>query len=133
MYDSASSLPPLIPPETRKHSRIGITSFGIGIVAVLIFCLAILLAFVYVGSAEAQNLSFQVDQGSPAILALGLLLLISPILSLVGSGLGFVALLQKNDRRLFGIIGFVLNLLIVLVFCILFAIGIVGQSGSLGL
>lgn len=116
MYDSTLTPPPLIPRNTRKHSRIGIASFVIGIVAVLIFCLA-----------------FQIDVSSLTVLALGILRWISsPILSLVGVGLGFGAVVQKNDKKLFGIIGLVINLLIILVFCVLVVIGMAGQSGSLG-
>ncbi len=132
MYDSSFPPPPQIPPDTRVHSKVGIASFGIGIVAVLIFCLAFLLAFGYGFFMIAQNPTFQVDQNSSTILALGLLICISPLLSLIGVGLGIGAVLQKNDKKLFGIIGLVLNLLIILVFCVLAVIGFAGQSGSLG-
>jgi len=132
MYDSTFTPPPLIPPVTQKHSRIGIASFVIGIVAVLILCLAFLLAFGYVFSMASQNPSFQVDQSSPTVLVLGVLMFLSPILSLVGVGLGIGAAVQKNDRKLFGIIGLVLNLLIILAFCVLVVVGLSGQFGNLG-
>ncbi len=127
MYDPTLTPPPLIPSVTQKHSRIGIASFVIGIVAVLILCLAFLLAFGYGFSMASQNPSFQVDQSSPTVLALGVLICISPILSLVGLGLGIGAAMQKNDRKLFGIIGLVLNLLIILVFCVLVVVAMSGQ------
>lgn len=133
MYDSALTPPPLIPPDTRKHSRIGIASSVIGIVAALIFCLAFILAFGYGFSMVAQNPSFQVDQSSPTVLSLGLVMCISPLLSLIGVGLGIGGVVQKNDKKIFGIIGLVLNLLIILVFCVLAVIGMTGQSDSLGL
>jgi len=131
MYDSTFTPPPLITPGTQKHSKIGIASFVIGIVAMLIFCLVILLAFGYGFTMAMQNPYFQVDQSSPTILTLGLLMCVSPILSLVGVGLGIGAMAQKNEKKLFGIIGLVLNLLVILVFCGLFVYGI-GQSGGLG-
>ena len=127
MYDPTLTPPLLIPSVTQKHSRIGIASFVIGIVAVLILCLAFLLAFGYGFSMASQNPSFQVDQSSPTVLALGVLICISPILSLVGLGLGIGAAMQKNDRKLFGIIGLVLNLLIILVFCVLVVVAMSGQ------
>jgi hypothetical protein len=133
MYDPTITPPPLIPPVTQKHSRIGIASFVIGIVAVLILCLAFLLAFGYGFSMVSQNPTFQVDQSSPTVLALGVLMCISPILSLVGLGLGIGAVVQKNYKKLFGIIGLVLNLLIILFFFVLFVIGMSGQFGSLSL
>ncbi len=132
MYDSSFAPPPLIPPDTRKHSKIGIASFVISLVAALIFCLAFLLAFGYGFSMAAQNPSFQVDQGSPFILTLGLLMCASPFLSMVGLGLGIGAVVQKADKKLFGIIGLAGNLLIILAFCVLAAIGLATQSGSLG-
>jgi len=131
MYDSTFTPPQLITPGTQKHSKIGIASFVIGIVATLIFCLVILLAFGYGFTMAMQNPYFQVNQSSPTILALGLLMCVSPILSLVGVGLGIGAMAQKNEKKLFGIIGLVLNLLVILVFCGLFVYGI-GQSGGLG-
>ncbi|HEX7542155.1 MAG TPA: hypothetical protein VF352_08495 [Anaerolineales bacterium] len=63
IYDSTVAPPPLMPPE--KHSRIGIASFGIGILAVLMICLAILLAFGYGFPMAATTSNFQVDQSSP--------------------------------------------------------------------
>ncbi len=132
MYDSTLTPSPLIPPNAQKHSKIGIASFVIGIAAVLILCLAILLAFGYGFTMAIQDPYFQVDQSSPIILALGLLMCISPILSLVGLGLGIGAAVQKNEKKIFGIIGLVLNLLVILVYCVLAVVGLSGQFGSVG-
>ncbi|MGA2504591.1 MAG: hypothetical protein ABSG01_10925 [Anaerolineales bacterium] len=121
------------PSDSQKHSRIGIASFVIGLVSMFIFCLAIVLAFGYGLSITATNPSFQVEQSNPTVLGLGLLLFSSPILSLVGAVLGFVAVFQKDKKKLFSVLGIVLNLLIMLTFCALLVIGLVGQSGALGL
>lgn len=118
--------PPLIPPDTRKHSIVGIASFAIGIVAVMIFCLALLFAFGYGIFIVAQNPASRVDQSSSTILVLGLFLFISPLLSLVGVGMAIGAIVPKTDKKLFGILGLVLNLLIILVFCALVVIGVTG-------
>jgi hypothetical protein len=122
-----------IPADTQKHSKIGIASFVVGIVALLIFCLAIVLAFGYGVTLASQNRSFQVTTGNTTVLTLGLMIFISPALSLVGAVLGFVAVFQKNSKKLFGILGLVLNMLTILAFCVLLVIGLAGQSRSLGL
>jgi hypothetical protein len=133
MYDSSFAPPPLTAPDTRKHSRIGILSFVIGILAALVICLTILLLFGYGFSMALQSPNSPVDQGSPAFLALVFLIFASPVLSLVGVGVGIGAVMEKSEKKLFGILGLVLNLLIVSAFCLLMVIGISGQSGGLGL
>lgn len=133
MVDSSFIPATNIPSNAQKHSRIGIASFVVGIVSMLIFCLAILLAFGYGFSMTAQNPSFQVSRSSPIILALSLMMLISPVLSLVGAVLGSVAVFQQNLKKLFAILGLVFNMLVILAFCVLLVIGLAGQSGSLGL
>jgi hypothetical protein len=133
MVDPFFTPAPVTPSGMQKHSRIGIASFVIGLVSMFIFCLAIVLAFGYGLSITATNPSFQVEQSNPTVLGLGLLLFSSPILSLVGAVLGFVAVFQKDKKKLFSVLGIVLNLLIMLAFCALLVIGLVGQSGALGL
>jgi hypothetical protein len=133
MIDSPFIPAPITPSDTKKHSRIGIASFVIGIVSMLIFCLAILLAFGYGITIASLNPSIQSLQSSPTILVLGLVLFLSPILGLVGVVLGFVAVFQKNNKKLFAVLGLVFNFLIILVFCVLLVFGLAGQSGAFGL
>jgi hypothetical protein len=136
MYDSTATPAPLIPAETKKQSKIGIASFVIGILAMLIFCIALVLAIIYaipIASQITSTTSYQIDQSSPTVISLGILMLISPLLSLVGAALGIGALVQKNHKKTLGVIGLVLNLLIILVFCVMFILGVAVQSGSLSL
>ena len=136
MYDSTVTPAPLIPAETKKQSKIGIASFVIGIVALLIMCISLVLAIIYaipIASQTTSITSSQIELSSPIVKTLGILMLISPLLSLVGAVLGIVALVQKNHRKTFGVIGLVLNLLIILVFCIMFGLGVAIQTGNLSL
>jgi hypothetical protein len=136
MYDSTATPAPLIPAETKKQSKIGIASFVIGILAMLIFCIALVLTIIYaipIASQITSTTSYQIDQSSPTVISLGILMLISPLLSLVGAALGIGALVQKNQKKTLGVIGLVLNLLIILVFCVMFILGVAVQSGSLSL
>jgi hypothetical protein len=66
MVDPSFPPAPTFPSNDRKHSRIGIASFVIGIVSMLVFCLVIALAFGYGISNAAANSSFQVDRLEPA-------------------------------------------------------------------
>lgn len=133
MIDSPFAPAPLIPAETQKHSRLGIASFVIGLVSMIVFCLAIILAFGYGVSIASTTPSIQSLETSPTILVFGFLMLISPFIALIGAVLAFVAVFQKDKKKLFGILGIVVNLLIVLAFCALLVIGLAGQSGTLGL
>jgi uncharacterized membrane protein len=133
MVDPSFMPTPLTPSDTKTHSRLAIASFVIGLVSMFIFCLAIVLAFGYGASIASTNPTIQNLQTSPTVLAFGLMMLVSPFFGLVGAVLGFVAVFQKDKKKLFGILGIVLNLLIVLAFCSLLVIGLAGQSGALGL
>lgn len=122
-----------ISPQLPSHSKLGIASLAIGILSMLVFCLSIVLAFGYGISIASTHPTVQSLQSSPMILALGLLMFLSPILSLVGSVLGFVAIFQKNSKKLFSVLGLVFNLLTILAFCVLLVTGVVGQAGNFGL
>jgi hypothetical protein len=133
MYDSSLQPASLSPIGIQKHSRLGIASFIVGIVALFVLCLGMVLAFVYAGSIATQDLTSQITLSSPLVLGLGALLCASPVLSLVGFVLGLLAVVQKNDKRTFGILGCIINILVIFVFGVLFVIGLVAQSGSLTL
>jgi hypothetical protein len=133
MFEPSFISTPTISPQSPSHSKLGIASLAIGILSMLVFCLAIVLAFGYGLSVASTHPTVQSLQSSPTILALGLLMFLSPILSLVGSVLGFVAIFQKNSKKLFIILGLVFNLLTFLAFCVLLATGLAGQAGNFGL
>jgi hypothetical protein len=133
---------PFTPPPSPlvtvsgKLSKIGIASFVLGLVAVLLFCAAFLLSFGYGISLAANNPYFDpatLDLGSPIVLIASGLFYCSPVFNLIGTGLGIAAVFQKTDKKTFGIIGLVINGVILLSLCALFGIGLIVQSGSLGL
>jgi small-conductance mechanosensitive channel len=133
MIDSPFTPAPPVPAANQSHSRLGIASFVIGLISFIIFCLAIVLAFGYGVSIASTAPSIQSLESSPMIITFGVMMLVSPVVSLVGAVLGFVAVFQKVKKKLFAILGIVVNLLVVLVFCALLVIGLAGQSGTLGL
>lgn len=93
--------------STNPHSKLGIASCVIGLTTFLIFLLAMvfwLIPFWCPGCS--QELKDQIILGSLAVL------LLVPIPALVGLILGAVSLFFPNRRKLFPIIGVVLNLII---------------------
>lgn len=138
MYDS--SLPPVPSPiENQKQSKIGIASFVIGVLALIILCIGFLIAIGYGVSIGLENPYptdpySLVDSSETMILIASGFIYCSPVLSLVGLGLGIAAVLQKKDKKTWGIAGLVINALILLSVCGLFLIGllIMPVSTSLG-
>jgi hypothetical protein len=107
MYDS-SFPPPEVPPppppsEMPKHSKLGIISFVLAIVSLVLVCL--FFVFVFICLIGLSNLT--------------------------GVGLGIAALTQKTQSKVFGILGLVFNALILLGFCIFILFAIVLAAGSL--
>jgi hypothetical protein len=124
-------------PQGQKQSKIGIASLVIGLVSVLMFCVAFAISFGYglniaLANPTADPTAF-IDQSSPLILIASGLFCCSPGLSLLGLGLGIGAVIQKVDKRTFGVLGLVLSGISLLAFLGIFAIGLLGQSGALGL
>jgi len=120
------------PPVEQKQSKLGIAAFVLGILALLIFCVAFIISFSYGFSLAVDNPNStpgMIDQSNPAIVIASVLFCCSPVFSLAGMGLGIAAVVQKTEKKTFGIIGLVINSLIVLSICGLFIIGLVAQAG----
>jgi hypothetical protein len=117
MYDNTIQ-PPL---ETKNHSRLGIASFIISIVAVLIICGDIVLVFGLSGGFTVNPSYAGLDTS---------LTCASAVVALVGVGLGIAAVTQKNAKKVFGILGLVFNALILLGICALMGINILSAAGN---
>ncbi len=132
MYDvSIPPVPDTPPPIEQKQSKLGIAAFILAILALLMFCIGFMLAFAY-GFSIAANPYYDpsmIEQSSPVILIASAFFCCSPILSLVGIGLGIAAVVQETEKKTFGIIGLVINSLIILSICGFFIIGLLTQSG----
>lgn len=124
-----------VPEREDGHSRMGIASFVIAIVAVV----AIVVLFVVAGFLTAQ-LSQGIDfqnatpqelqqdlQNSPGFIGLalaGIGIFVCLLVSLVGFVLGVAGIVQGRRKRLFAILGSVFNGLVLLVFALLFLLGL---------
>lgn len=138
MYDNTLLAVPPPPPVEQspihKQSKLGIASFVISLVSLLLVCIGFIIAFSYGISLAANNPLTNpgmIDQSSPAILIASVLMCCSPGLSMLGMGLGIAAIVQKTEKKTLGIIGLVINGLILISVCLLFGIGLLAQSGTL--
>jgi hypothetical protein len=90
--------------HSKPHSRLGVASFAIGIgtfsVAVLWYALITIISS-SAGSQLRANLF---------IYYLFFLFFVAPVAHLVGEILGIIALFMKNCRKLFPILGLLVNL-----------------------
>jgi hypothetical protein len=118
------------PAISKKQSEIGIGSFLISILGLLIYCVALLISFGYgaflarSNPLAVQNPYEAIDAGGPIVFLSIILSWCGPITNLVGIGLGIAAVLRKNEKKTFGIVGLVISGLVVISFCLLTIIGI---------
>ncbi len=133
MYDANLPVPPVVEPAQQKQSKLGVIGFILSILAVVMFCIGFLIAFGYGATIAVQNPYADpaglIDTSSPLLLLTSGLFCCSPGLSLVGVGLGIASVVQKTEKKVFGILGLVINGMILVSICLLFVIGLLGQGG----
>ena len=102
-----------------KHSGLGIASFILSLIAGVEIFTMVVIAGVMAAQSPAG-----IDEHSPEAIIVGSFLCGGAALLLVGLGLGIAGVLQRNRKKIFGILGLVFNALIVIGLLTLFAIGI---------
>lgn len=115
---TASAIHPSTTAATKKHSGIGIASFVLGILTVVLFFVLVVIA---TGSALSQG--GQLDPNSMQAIILGLVIVLVGLMSLVGAGLGLASALQQHRRKILGIIGLCLNGLVIALVVVCFILG----------
>jgi len=118
MYENTYSPPPL-PDDLPKHSVLGIISFVIGILASLLLC----ITFAIAGFSSPQTFGTSLYENMMTVI--GLMACASGGMSVLGLGLGIGGVIQKAQSKVFGIIGLVVNGLLLLGFCGLMLLGII--------
>ncbi|MDQ6418303.1 hypothetical protein RB620_02520 [Paenibacillus sp. LHD-117] len=151
--EQAFSSPPPHQEGPLKHSGLGIASFVISLVALLLIVIGIIIAATNVSGmmddesmlTEIERITQTYEEGQEAemgtelleseefggaimgFMAAGLMMLASIALAFVGLILGIIGVASKLRRKTFGVIGLVLNALILLgtvgLFIASFAIG----------
>lgn len=126
-------------PERQGHSKLGISSVIIAVLAtfviVILFIVAGSLASTLFESQDPAAIDPQSLQSSPEATTLaivGIGILGSFLLYLLGLILGVAGIFQGRKKRLFGILGAVLNGLVLLAVVLLFVVGTIigGAAGA---
>lgn len=101
-----------------KHSGPGIASFVIALVTIV--CYAV--SFVYAGmhaSSILSNSNEGIASSSEAIMLLGLSVLILAAFNVIGAVVGIIGLTLRRRRKVFAVIGTIINGAILLLFMLL--------------
>ncbi|GAS80665.1 hypothetical protein [Paenibacillus amylolyticus] len=106
------------PMAPLKHSGPGIASFIIGLVAVVGYILIFFIAAMALNDSIEVLTPLQAEELAlhPAVILASLSILVCLILNLAGGILGIIGLILKNRKKVFAIIGTLLNGIIILAF-----------------
>lgn len=105
-------------PNQMKHSRLGIVSFIMGLVIGLSEFAMIIIAGVLEITTPGG-----VDEQSPQVMLLGLVIIAGMLGALVGAVLGIIGLTERNRYKAFPVLGLAFNGLILLGVIALMVIG----------
>ncbi|WP_052350558.1 DUF4064 domain-containing protein [Paenibacillus gorillae] len=117
--------------EKIKQSGLGIASFIIALIAVLLGIIGMILSVAFAAnvSEDPQSLIRDLENNDPSVLAsvmiAGLLMIAGAGIAFVGLILGIVGAFAKNRRKVFAIVGIILNGLIVVGIVALTVLGLV--------
>ncbi len=102
-----------------KHSRLGIASFIISIIGWIEAFMLLAVAGYYEATTPGG-----MDEASFTSIILGMFLFLTISILLVGTGLGIAGLRQKDQKRIFPILGTILNssLIVTLIGAVLFGL-----------
>ena len=107
-------------PQEKKHSGVGIVSFVISILNGLLLLVLVILSATMVSKGVTENDS--------EMQILGLVLIGSIGISFVGAVLGFINFFQSTRKKVFGVIGFVVNAIAFAGVLLLMIIGTMGGA-----
>ena len=117
MQDQPGLAPPSPPPapERSGHPITGILSFILGLLSWLPFLAAMVLSFLVLTDPSLIYTRW--------FTLIGLMPLCSGLIVVAGVVLGIIALVQRTRKLIFGILGLVLNLLVVCAFAGIMLLG----------
>lgn len=149
---SFNPIPPAEYEQPTKHSGLGIASFVIGVIAVLLVIIGIAVAASTASNLTndqalldellnlSENTQNQTELGEQILeneefssiiytfIGAAVLLFGAVGLSLLGGIFGLISVFAKNKRKVFGVIGLVLNLIIFVGAIGFFFVGIAGLA-----
>jgi hypothetical protein len=108
--------------EPQGHSRMGIAALAISLGTGLAYLLLIVVLIVTLGgmvstTQDPNVIVREIQSGNQsglmvAVVVFGLCMFSSPVLSLVGLGLGIAGVFQKDKRKIFPVLGIVFSSLL---------------------
>jgi hypothetical protein len=107
--DASFGMPPPALADHRRHSRFGIASFVLSLVAGLAL-FAMIVAAGVIGASNPDG----IDENAPAIIALGIGILAGMGGHIVGLGLALAGLFERDRYKIFTMLGLCFNLLALL-------------------
>jgi|GEM_PF-707610 len=132
------------PIQPMKHSGLGITSFIFSIVAVLVIVIGIIVLFSSMTSLSLSELELMQDpaylnnlllnndgslpSGVVGIIVGVLLMFSSGLFGFLGLIFGIISVCMKNRRKIFGIIGTILNALLVIGGFVFFVVSLLASG-----
>ncbi|BBH21533.1 hypothetical protein Back11_28780 [Paenibacillus baekrokdamisoli] len=139
--NSFNPFSPLEEEPKKRQSRLGITSFIIGLISIVIFVIGIIVMTTFIMNqnfADGNSLQLEIensiknnDYTAYAPILIGIILLFTSAgLGLIGLIFGIVGACIKNTRKAFSVIGIILNALLPVGLAVLFLVGILLGSTS---
>ncbi|MNO53121.1 hypothetical protein D3C76_435590 [compost metagenome] len=112
-----------------QHSGPGIASFIISLVTIMGYA-ALFVFIIMKASSMVNENSNLLAESSQSIMLLGMTVIILSALNVIGVVIGIIGLSIRNRRKVFGIIGTIINGVIILLFMLLTTIFLV-NAGTL--
>lgn len=114
------------PAKNRAHSKLGVISHGFVVVNITIaVCLYAGNFILNVGKDQPQGI------GDGAFSVIVFVLSVAPLLNLTGLILGVIGVFMQNTKKIFPVLGIILNILGLMIF-VLGWLGIIGWIGLSG-
>jgi hypothetical protein len=109
-----------VQPEVARFSKLSIAALAISIVGLLLFCVAIAIAFSLGFTGQGQ----QIDQNSPTFVTATVLMCGGVLVNLLGAGLSIGSLFVAQRSKALSITGIVVAALVVCSFAALAVFGL---------
>ena len=119
MYEQIGTQQAATTEVPRRHSGVGIASFVMGLVNVVLF-LGMMVFAIALGASSGGH----VDEHAASTIMLGLFAILIALICLIGTGLGIAGVVQKIRRRVFGVIGLCLNGGVLLLIILIILVGL---------
>lgn len=104
------------PNMEKAKSKLGSTSIGLAILAIILLALSVLLSKLDSMQQLPWQMRYSIRENLEIIkIIVNVLLCVTPLISITGIGLGIAACIRKDTNKKAGIIGLVLSILALLI------------------